>query len=200
METYGNRDNRLSPIRKCWISTKDVTVAGVWGEGTSKELTANWTSPFEGESIGSKVQVGGGVLQVFTGGETMRNTFNSRQTWEGNRPTTFNLEFKLYALEDPDIEVMQAIRAIETMAAPDVGQHALDGLFGAIPDIVCLNIGTRIMYTDMVIESISQPFDKEMDSMGRFVRATLNLQLSTVQMISKDMLNAGYGLQAPSEQ
>lgn len=59
-----------------------------------------------------------------------------------------------------------------------------------------MNIGTRHIFTDMVIDSISLPFDKEIDSLGRFVRASLNVQVSTMTMISKDMLRKGYGQQA----
>lgn len=192
MQVIGNCDTRLSQFRKCWISAGEVTIVGAWGAGTSKELTANWASPFEGESIGNKIPIAGGVAQAATDMTTI-TTLNSRQTWEGNRPTTFALEFKLYALEDPDTEVMQPIRALEVMAAPDVNDTQPVG--GRIPDRVCLNIGTKTIYTDMVIDSISLPFDKEIDSQGRFVRATLNLQLSTLTMVSKDMLRKGYGLQ-----
>ena len=192
MQVIGNRDTRLSQFRKCWISGGEVTIVGAWGTGTSKELTANWASPFEGESIGAQFQKTGGLVQAWTDMTTV-TTLNSRQTWEGNRPTTFTLELKLYALEDPDSEVMQPIRALEIMAAPDVDDIQPAG--GRIPDRVCLNIGTKTIYTDMVIDSISLPFDKEIDSQGRFVRATLNLQLSTLTMVSKDMLKKGYGLQ-----
>lgn len=193
MEGIGNRDTRISQFRKCWIQGSEATVVGVWGPSTSKELTANWTSPFEGESIGNKIPLAGGVAQAATD-MTSVTTLNSRQVWEGNRPTTFNIELKLYALEDPDSEVMEPIRALEFMSAPDVNDMQPAG--GRIPDRVCVNIGTRNIFTDMVIDSISQPYDKEIDSLGRFVRATLNVQVSTLTMISKDMLRKGYGQQA----
>lgn len=193
MQVIGNRDTRLSQFRKCWISGGEVTIVGAWGAGTSKEITANWNSPFEGESIGNKIPMAGGVAQAVTD-MTSVSTLNSRQTWEGNRPTSFTVELKLYALEDPDVEVMQPIRALETMMAPDVSSGVLS-FGGRLPDRICLNIGSKIIYTDLVIDSLSQPFDKEIDSQGRFVRVTLNLQLSTLTMVSKDMLRKGYGLQ-----
>lgn len=191
-EEIGNRDDRLSRFRKCWISDGATHICGVYGPGTSKEITANWTSPFEGESIGQKVPLAGGVAQAFTEMTTI-TTLNSRQEWAGNRPTAFTLELKLYALHDPDVEVMQPLRALEIMIAPDVNDYHPVG--GRIPQRVLLNIGTKAIYTDLVIESLSQPFDKEVDSQGRFVRATVNVQLSTLTMVSKDMLRKGYGLQ-----
>ncbi len=69
--------------------------------------------------------------------------------------------------------------------------------FGRIPSLILLNIGTKVMYKDMVINSISLPFDKEVDSQGNFVRATVNLQLSTLTMVDRQMLNSGdYGIRA----
>ncbi len=59
-----------------------------------------------------------------------------------------------------------------------------------------LAIGCHVC-KDMVINSISLPFDKEVDSAGNFVRATVNLQLSTLTMVDRQMLNSGdYGIRA----
>ena len=58
-------------------------------------------------------------------------------------------------------------------------------------------MGTKVIYKDMVINSMSLPFDKEVDSQGNFVRSTVNLQLSTLTMVDRQMLNSGdYGIRA----
>lgn len=191
MEVFGNRDTRISDYRKCWIATKDVTIVGLWGPGTSMEITSSWHAPFESEHLGAKAGALGSMFQAVTSW-TMISTFNTRQVWTGNQPTKFSLELKLYALTDPELEVMRPLRELERMIAPNTSMLGP----GAIPEVVDLNIGTKIIYADMIIESISVPFDKEMDSKGRFVRATVTLALSTPVMVSKALLEKGYGLAA----
>lgn len=189
----GNTDFRLSDARKCWISDGETTVAGVYGPGTSVEITANWTQPFEDMTPGSALRAGGAALQIITGGSTLVKAFNTRQVWQGNSPTQFNVELMLYALRDPEIEVMQPVRALEYFIAPDVDMYW--GI-GQISKALQLNIGRRVIYQYLVLNSISEPFDKEMDSKGRFVRCTLNLTMSTMTMVTKDMLKKGYGLKS----
>lgn len=198
--SLGNNDSRVSKYRKCWLQGMDgATICGVYGPGTSREMTANWIQPFEGESIGGKMPAAAGGLAQTMGGMTMIHSFNSQQTWQANQPTAFTLELLLYALEDPIQEVMRPLQLLEQWFAPETmtlaGLLSMD--FGRIPSLILLNIGTKVMYKDMVINSISLPFDKEVDSQGNFVRATVNLQLSTLTMVDRQMLNSGdYGIRA----
>lgn len=193
----GNTDTRLSDFRKIWISDSDTTIVGVYGPGTSREITANWESPFENLSVGKKIEVVGGLAQVATG-MTFVCDFNTQQAWMGNRPTAFTIELLLYALSDPETEVMQPLRALEYMIAPDTNQ--LFGFGGKIQKALQVNIGTKFIYQMLVLESFSLALDKEVDSRGRFVRATANLQLTTLTMISKDMLRSGVGIKAGYDQ
>jgi len=188
----GNVDFRLSDARKCWITDGETTVAGVYGPGTSVEITADWSQPFEDMTPGSAMRTAGAALQAYSG-NTMIKAFNTRQVWQGNSPTQFNVELMLYALQDPETEVMQPIRALEYFIAPDVDTYW--GI-GQIAKALQLNIGRRIIYQYLVLNSISEPLDKEMDSKGRFVRCVLNLSMSTMTMVTKDMLKKGYGLKS----
>lgn len=191
----GNNDPRVSNYRKCWLQGDDgQTICGIYGPGTSREITANWISPFEGESLGDKMGMAGSLAQTF-GDMTSVATMTSRQNWKGNQPTSITLELQLYALQDPVTEVMLPLKLIETWMAPDVGSGFFT-LGGLLPNkVVLLNIGTKVIYTDLIINSMSHPLDKEVDSRGNFVRATVNLQFSTLTMVSKDMLKSGkYGV------
>jgi len=190
-KAVGNNDPAVSPYLKTWISQGGVLVCGVTGEGTSKEIQANWESPFEGESAGSKIgAVTGGVAQVVTGRTTI-TTFQSRQVWGGNRPTQFNLVLQFYALSDPQTEVMDALVELEKMASPQLNDMAPVGFSrngattGRIPGTVMINIGRNAIYPDCVIESISVPLDKEVDKNGLFIRAEVNLSIQTMQMINR---------------
>jgi len=189
----GNSDRRLSDSRKCWISDGETTVCGVYGPGTSLEITANWIQPFLDMTPGKVSESMGGIAQALTN-QTMVKAINTRQTWEANSPTQFNVELQFYALQDPDKEVMQALRALETFIAPDVDYFV--GGAGQIAKALQIDIGRMAIYQFLVLNSISIPFDKETDSKGRFVRCTVNLGLSTLTMITKDMLKKGYGIRA----
>lgn len=194
----GNNDPRVSDFRKCWIQGMDgTTVCGVYGAGTSREITSNWIQPFAGESIGGKIPAAAGGLAQSMLGMTSVTSFNSRQTWEANQPTAFTLELLLYALEDAAAEVMLPLRTLEQWIAPETlslaGLASFEG--GKIPSFVLLNIGTKVIYKDCVINSMSLPFDKEVDSRGNFVRATVSMQLSTLTMVDRQMLGSGdYGI------
>ena len=64
VSVVGNNDAKVSEALKCRIQQDYTTVIGVVAEGTSRELSANWISPFEGDNIGSKKQKLGGFLSA----------------------------------------------------------------------------------------------------------------------------------------
>lgn len=189
----GNSDARLHNSRKCWLTDETTTIVGVYGPGTSMEISSNWSQPFSEMTPGNAAQTAGGLLQA-TFGVTMVKTLNTQQVWQGNQPTQLNLELQLYALRDPDIEVMQPLSALEEFIAPDVSWFW--GI-GQIAKALQLRIGTMAIYQPLVLNSVSIPFDKETDLKGRFVRCTVNLALSTATVISKDLLKKGFcGIQS----
>lgn len=188
----GNSDKRLHDSRKVWISDGDTTICGVYGPGTSMEISSNCSQPFEDMTPGSAMKTAGAGLQAATG-KTMVKALNTRQVWQGNAPTQFNVELQLYALQDPDIEVMQPLTALESFIAPDVDRFW--GV-GEIAKALQIDIGRMNIYQFLVLNSVSIPFDKETDLKGRFVRCTVNLALSTMTMITKDMLKKGYGFKS----
>lgn len=193
LTVVGNTDPRLHDSRKVWIADDETTIVGVYGEGTTLEVTANWGMPFEGFTPGQHFQMIGGGIQAKEG-LTMVKTWNTYQIWQYNEPHRFNLELKLYALRDPDLEVMEPLRVLERMIAPDIG--SFHGAPGRIAKSLQVKIGTNVLYQPLILNSISVPFDKETDSQGRYVRCTVNLTLSTNTMVSKEMLKRGFGIQS----
>ena len=187
----GNTDKRLSDARKIWIADDTTTIVGVYGPGSTMEINANWSMPFTEMNVGNGTL--GDVAQTMTG-KTLVNLLNTKQVWQYNDPTHFNIELILYALRDPDTEVMQPLHALELMIAPDVSKFW--SKVGEIAKALQLNIANRIIYQYLVLNNISVPYDKETDSRGNFVRCTVNLTLSTLTMVSKDMLRQGYGVKS----
>lgn len=202
-KTVGNNDPSVSPYLKTWVYQSGVVVCGVTGEGTSKEIQANWDSPFEGESIGSKFGFSGGLLQSgaadeFAGkigidmaarGITSINTLQSRQVWGGNRPTQFNIVLHFYALSDPRREVINALVELEKMISPQVNDATP---FGRVPSPVIINIGRNAIYPDCVIESVSMPLDKEVNKDGLLIRADVNITIQTMQMLNRSDISSKY--------
>jgi hypothetical protein len=185
----GNNDPSVSPYLKTWIKQGNVLVCGVTGEGTSKEITANWNSPFEEDSIGGHFQKVGGLLQYQTG-RTSKSKLASVQIWEGNRPHMFSLVLRFYALADAKAEVMNPLRELEKMLSPEVYRAAPNG---RIPQPVWINIGRNAIYGDCILASMSVPLDKEKTPEGYLVRAETTLQVETKTMMNRSEIDATYG-------
>jgi hypothetical protein len=189
LNIVGNNDPDVSPYLKAWVQQENTLVCGVIGEGTSKEITANWNSPFQDDSIGSKYSKVGAVIQGTTG-LTSKSQLSSLQIWEGNQPHTFNLVLKFYALADAKAEVMDPLRELEKMITPEVNKILPSG---RVPQSVWINIGRNALYGNCVITSMSIPLDKEKTKDGYLVRAETTLQVETKTMLNQSDINATYG-------
>ncbi|SKA52609.1 hypothetical protein [Photobacterium toruni] len=201
----GNNDPKVSQYLKVWIKQGNTCVVGVIGEGTEKELTANWNSAFEGDSVGSKYSKAGGVVQTgtvseSTNGMTSITTLSSRQVWEGNQPHSHSITLRLYALSDPKAEVEDAIMELEMMAAPEVnavspiGNPFGDGnAVGRAPSSILLNIGRNVIVSGCVIESISIPLDVPRSRDGYRMYADVQLSISTEAMVNRSQISSMYG-------
>ena len=198
-KVVGNADVRIHDSRKCWLTDGDMTIVSIYGPGTSMEVSAEYSTPFENVSPANLLNNTLGFSQVLTAGgqaftgKTTVAALNTRQVWEKNSPTQFSLEMQFYALRDPELEVMMPLKVLENFIAPE--SKAYFGI-GNIAKPLQLSIGRRVIYQYLVLNSITIPFDKETDSKGRFVRASVNASLSTITMITKDMLKNGYGVKA----
>jgi hypothetical protein len=198
----GTRDNNLSPYLHAWIKQGTDCVVGVIGEGTSKELTPQWKSPFADSGLAARYSKFEGLLQVFSGmlseagagAATTVSTLNSRLTWEGSE-TALALVLRLYALNDPKKEVMEALKTLEKMASPELSanQATATALQGRTPGAVTVNIGRLAIYTDCVIAGITMPLDKEKNKDGYLIRADVNIQLKPVEIINKSKIESIYG-------
>ena len=207
----GNNDPSVSPYLKCWIKQGNTCVVGVIGAGTSKELTANWQSPFEGDAVGSKSQKAGGLLQSNVAGEltggalstegmTSITSLNSRQVWSGNQPHAFNLAVQFHALSDPKTEVEDAIQELEMMASPELkamlpvgGQTATGNSVGRVPGEVWLNIGRNVMIGPCVITNVSVPLDGPRSRDGYLMSALVNIGVQSYEMLNRSQIPGTYG-------
>ena len=197
MPVVGLQDKSISNYLKAWIQQDDTCVVGLIGPGTSRQLQANWNSPFEQSSVGSAFEKTAGLFQIVTG-QTSKTTLNSTQIWEGNRPLLFNLVLMFYALSDPLQEVMLPLQELEKMASPEVNKVSPinllnDRTFGRMPAPVSLNIGRTTIITDCVIESISTPLDKERNSDGLLIRAETTLSIQTKSMLNQSEIAKTWG-------
>jgi hypothetical protein len=206
LTVYGNSDSKVSKYLKAWIAQPDkeakisTMVVGVIGPGTSRSLQANWTSPFEQSNVGGMFEKLGGIAQAKSG-NTSVTTFSSTQIWDGNRPSSFNLNLQFYAINNAYLEVMAPLRELEKMMGPIISaSSASDSAIvafakdntpgGRIPLPVILCIGRRMYVQNCVIENMTVPLDKERTSGGDLIRADVTLQISTKVMLNKDNIGA----------
>jgi hypothetical protein len=181
----GVNDPSVSEHLKIRIQNADGTVVGLIGEGTSRQLTANWDSPFEQDSAGAKHERLGGFIQTATGGDsgglTSKGTLQSTQVWNGNQPLTFPVVLDFYAIDDADAEVKQAVILLEKMGSPEVNQVFP---MGRSPAMASLQVGRMIMYPECHIEDVNTDLDGPIDSNGNPLRATVSMTVQTKAMIN----------------
>ena len=200
VKVVGNKDSSISHYLKAWIKQGDTIVCGVIGEGASADLQANWDSPFEQNNPGSHFSTVGGLLQLNTD-LSSKTLLNSAQIWSGNRPVSINLPLVLYAIGDPLNEVEEAINSIKEFYSPEVNSvspigNPFAGGFnaGRIPSPIILNMGRNFIYKNMLITSISEPYDVLKDSNGHRLEATINLTLETDRMLNRSEIRSTSGL------
>ena len=200
MPQYGvaNSDG-ISQYLKCWISQTDektkitTTVVGYIGEGASKELTSNWTSPFESDTAGKAAGMDkvADLMQAGTG-KTMVTQFNSRMVWEGTTPPSLSLPIYLHAKYDARNEVDRAIMCLEQFASPELDTGKVTGRslsldtvkLGRTPNIVTVNVGRRLVIPNMVITNVQSELDAPRTRDGYMTRNTVNLSITPIQMFN----------------
>lgn len=200
LTVVGNNDPEVSPYLKIWIAQGSTCVVGVIGEGTSKEITANWDSPFGEDALASQYRKIDGGLQIVTGavgealggsgaGVSTRTATQTTQIWSGNEATAFTLVLIFYALADAKKEVVDAIQALEEMASPN---FIAMGAASQEPGVVTLNIGRKLIIKDCVIKNISAPLDGPRTQNGYLARAEVTLQIETKAMQSRADVTGSY--------
>ena len=189
----GILDPRVAPYRKVWISDPKagVTLVGVYGKGTSQEVTASWNGALESFTPGQAMPAAGALAQAATG-MTMVTELNMMRTWGSTEPTSITVELVLYAVRDARTEVMDVLTGLQQFMAPDLDQYLGAG---SAPHYLALNIGGRVIYPSVCLASMSVPFDCECDSAGNFVRCTVNLTFTTSTVVTLRAMGEGAGIQ-----
>lgn len=178
----GVADNSISKHLMAYIKGANETVVALLGEGATRDVSANWESPFEQDSAGGMFQKTGGLVQNATG-RTSKTKMNSIQVWSGNVPHTFNLPVIFYAINDAYKEVQAAIIALEEMIAPNVNSF-IPG--GRVPDAISVSIGRMMMYPECYITNISTDISGPKSKDGYPLRAEVTLTVQTKSMLNQD--------------
>lgn len=198
MAMVGTDDPTISPHLKAYVQREGgPIVVGIIGEGSSRELTALWESPFENDTPGSMFARMGGLIQAgafqgvgVEGGSTSKSGLNTTQVWSGTTPHNFNLVLEFYAVSDAFTAVQAAVIELEKCAAPELN-GATPG--GRIPPTVSLCVGKQIMYGECVITSVSRELDGPISRDGYPLRGTVTLQLQTQTTINQSDIGSTFG-------
>lgn len=172
----------ISDYLKLYITSEDLCVVGYIGEGASAQLTANWTSPFEGDSVGS---VAGETLSnlIQSGTNTTSvSRLNSLMVWQGSQPFDFTLPIYLHAMYDANIEVNAAIAALCAMQAPELNDITP---LGRRPYCCVLDIGRRFKIVDVVIQSVQFELDAPRTADGFYTHNNVSLQCSAMAVTNR---------------
>lgn len=193
----GTNDPSISDHLKAFIQTPDALVVGIIGEGSSREITSLWESPFENDTPGSMFSKQGGLIQAgalegigIEGGHTSKSTLNTTQVWSGTTPITFNLVLELYAVSNAYQEVQAAFIELEKAASPEMNGKTPGG---RIPEEVTVNAGRQIIYPECVITSVSRQLDGPISQDGYPLRGTATITLQTMTTVNKSDIAATFG-------
>ena len=198
MAMVGTDDPSISDHLKAYVQREGgPMVIGIIGEGSSRELTALWESPFENDTPGSMFARMGGLIQAgafqgigVEGGSTSKSGLNTTQVWSGTTPHNFNLVLEFYAVSDAYNAVQAAVIEMEKMAAPELN-GATPG--GRIPPTVTLRVGKQIIYPQCVITSVSRDLDGPISRDGYPLRGSVTLQLQTQTTINQSEIGGTFG-------
>ncbi len=186
----------ISGYLKVYITQGDTTVVGYIGEGASKTLSSNWTSPFESDTLGS---AGGGskaagIAQSLQSGEgegklTTVSQHNSVMVWEGTSPPTLNLPVYFQAYADAKLEVEDAIRALERFASPELNAYMP---LGRSPQLVVIDVGRRFKILNALLTEVTSELDAPRTSEGYMIRNAVNLSVTPDRMVNASELQSMY--------
>ncbi|WP_429169412.1 hypothetical protein [Aeromonas hydrophila] len=172
----------ISGYLKITITQGAHVVTGYIGEGSSKTITSNWSSPFESDSVGkaAALEKTSSVAQAATG-VTSVSKFNSQMVWEGTTPPTFNLTILFQATSNPKNEVHDAIMLLEQFASPELNELAPGG---RVPSPVVVDVGRRIKIANVQILDVTSELDTPRSKSGYMMRNTVQVTLAPAQMVN----------------
>ena len=181
MQIYGVKDQSVHASLKVQVRCGDISVIGIINESTMMELSANWSSPFEGMDLESTMPAVGNGIQEITGFSS-KGRLASVKTWGGNEAVSLSVGMDLYALKNPAKEVMAAIEHINMFASPDYHKQ---GLTAFRPKPVMVNFGRKLIIKRAYITNISTPLGGNKDRNGDLITATLQFQLVSRSGLSR---------------
>lgn len=186
----------ISSHLKIYITGRGTTVVGYIGEGAAKTLTSNWTSPFESDTLGN---VGGanrvaGLAQAVQSGDdvgklTTVTQHNSVMVWEGTTAPSLNIPVYFQAYADAKREVHDAIKALESMASPEL-KELLPG--GRTPQLVVIDVGRRFKIINALITEVTSELDAPRTKEGYMTRNTVTLAVTPDRMVNASQINSMY--------
>lgn len=197
MNIIGMTTEKISDKQKAVVKQGDTCVVGLIGQGTSRELTQSWQSPFTSDSLQSKLAGGAGMGKAIGRGAEMMGAklvakINTRKVWESSElEHPLVLHFFCHPGSGSAKEcVSDPIQALEEMSSAELSE-LIPG--GRQPQGISLYLCRKYFFEDCRITNVSTPFDVEKDKNGDMLRATVNLGVTPFQMLDKRDLAATWG-------
>lgn len=212
--TGGSRISTKSNTRDAYkirIFNKEgnLDISGNIPESYEFSLGTTWDAPFNqplselvpgnltirGRSVGQYAQAGSRALQAGTG-ITTHNKYLSALMWTGGSSMDLTLPFVFHAVSDPIIEVVNPMKTLMKLVAPSEisGTHGMlkapgPTVLGTVTeegDIITVEIGKFLILSPVVVESVSQAFDTQFNSLGIPIAATVNVTVKSFYTVTKE--------------
>jgi hypothetical protein len=140
------------------------------------------------------------------------STVGTRRKWTGSDPVNISLKLRFEAFDNPKSDVVDACRVLQKLTLPRKGLNsggwflvppgpnpfAMQGITNGdkLGELTTIRVGQFLIFNRVIIDSVDVTFDPRMGVTGP-IGATVILQFSTYEILTKDMLDDVYLI--PSE-
>jgi len=203
--------NKVDP--KYLVRISSSTVGGGGGgyqpwtiEATLQEkIKITTTSEWSNVSLFPEANKGYLAEAVAATGWSLANTFSSRRRWVGSSPIIIDMKLRFEAEVNAWSEVTKACAKLQGLTCPTRGLDGLGGSFFLRPpgpnpwnlnwpgEIIFINIGNGwLTFNNVIVNEVTTDFENRMSANGP-IGATVNIRLSTYELITKEGLEKAYG-------
>ena len=192
--------------------TLDAPIRGWLPEEFSFGVESEWEPLFPSAVGGGGGFLGNLNLLATATGNTLKTASQTSQAWAGSSPVEFSLPIDFVAVSDANKEVVTPIKNLMSLALPgthqDRGGLLLDPpgpIFAeTIPidefrsissfrgDKITLKIGKFIMFTNVIISSVSANWMGKLSPEGEPMQAQAEVTIRTYTMLTKEELERAF--------
>jgi len=189
----------------------EITTTSSWDTLLPSDLAS--LSSYVSSGLANLVKIGGGITQALTGFTGQIPAF-SQLFWTSTTPISFNLNLQFNAVSDAAAEVSGNIQSLLSLTLPSLntqgtGNSAINFLQAPGPTLlqggsgnsnynINLSIGTKWLFSNVIIQDVSATIDTMPTATGDYISAVCHVRVSTNRIYTKQDLNNAFNNTAQS--